>query len=548
MLSLSKVMAMRAVVGAKYFHAAAIQHATTTLTMPALSPTMTEGTIASWKKKEGMFCEAVSAGDVLLEIETDKATMDVEAADDGILAKILHPAGSKVSVNETIALLAEEGDDLSNIEIPKASSKPAAAPAKEEQKESAAKQEAPMATPGQKAATPSSDLVSPAVAHLLLKHHIKNVTEIPATGPKGRVLKGDVLAYLGLIKARPAPVPTRPQPDTLPAASAPAPKKAAAADTGAAFTDEAASGMRKVIASRLSESKATVPHSYISRDIGVDNLLKIRQMLSDEFHVKVSVNDMLIKAASLALKDVPESNVQFTGGETTRQVQNIDISVAVATPKGLLTPIVQGADRQGLSTISAQIKEMAARAKEGKLKPEEYQGGSFSISNLGMFGVNHFSAIINPPQACNLAVGAARTVYLPPAVEENEILSDAEVFEYLSGQRKKAPLSKSITVTASTSETSAPAPAAPAPKKKQHTVKSADDLDLLEYLGNPKVTQKPGKSVQDQIVARLKPQLEATQVVNVTLSIDERVVDSEVAGKFLDRLSHYVHNPENMLL
>ncbi|KAG0269352.1 pyruvate dehydrogenase complex dihydrolipoamide acetyltransferase component (E2) [Actinomortierella ambigua] len=512
MLSLSKVMAMRAAAGAK--------------------------------------CETVSAGDVLLEIETDKATMDVEAADDGILAKILHPAGSKVSVNETIALLAEEGDDLSNIEVPKTSSKPAAAPAKEEQKEQpAAKKEAPKPTPGQKAATPSSDLVSPAVAHLLLKHHVKNVTEIPATGPKGRVLKGDVLAYLGMIKARPAPVPTRPQPDTLPAASAPAPKKAGA-DAGAAFTDEATSGMRKVIASRLSESKATVPHSYVSRDIGVDNLLKIRQMLSDEFQVKVSVNDMLIKAASLALKDVPESNVQFAGGETTRQVQNVDISVAVATPKGLLTPIVQGADRQGLSSISAQIKDMAARAKEGKLRPEEYQGGSFSISNLGMFGVNHFSAIINPPQACNLAVGAARTVFLPPAVEENEILNDAEVFEYLSGQRKKAPLGKSITATAAAPSTSseAAAPAAAAPKQKKHVVKSADDLDLLEYLGNPKVTQKPSKTVQDQILARLKPQLEATQVVNVTLSIDERVVDSEVAGKFLDRLSHYVHNPETMLL
>ncbi|KAG0222452.1 hypothetical protein BGW42_006602, partial [Actinomortierella wolfii] len=312
MLSLSKVMAMRAVAGAKYFHAAAIQHATTTLTMPALSPTMTEGTIASWKKKEGTYIhsthkklvsnyddilrvqeletnhwhgDTVSAGDVLLEIETDKATMDVEAVDDGILAKILHPAGSKVSVNETIALLAEEGDDLSKIEIPKSSPQPAAAPTKEEKQEPAAKQEAPKPTPGQKASTPSSNLVSPAVAHLLLKHHIKDVTEIPATGPKGRVLKGDVLAYLGLIKARPAPIPTRPQPDTLPEAPASTSKKAAtggaaAAAAGAAYTDEAASGMRKVIASRLSESKATVPHSYVSRDITVDNLLKVRQMLS----------------------------------------------------------------------------------------------------------------------------------------------------------------------------------------------------------------------------------------------------------------------------
>ncbi|KAG0225403.1 hypothetical protein BGW42_004450, partial [Actinomortierella wolfii] len=222
---------------------------------------------------------------------------------------------------------------------------------------------------------------------------------------------------------------------------------------------------------------------------------------------------------------------------------------------GLLTPIVKDADHQGLSTISAQIKEMASRAKEGKLKPEEYQGGSFSISNLGMFGVNHFSAIVNPPQACNLAVGAARTVYLPPAVEEQEVLNDAEVFEYLSGQRKKAPLGKSITTTATSAAAAVPTaaftePAAieSAPKKKTHAIKSADDLDLLEYLGNPKATKKPAKSVQDEIMARLKPQLEASQVVNVTLSIDERVVDSEVAGKFLDRLSYYVRNPENMLL
>ncbi|KAG0310602.1 pyruvate dehydrogenase complex dihydrolipoamide acetyltransferase component (E2), partial [Linnemannia gamsii] len=388
MLNLSKTLAMRSVAGVKYFHAAAVQNATTTLSMPALSPTMTEGTITAWKKKEG---DSVVAGDVLLEIETDKAGMDVEAVEDGILAKILasfvilghfFPDGSKVAVNETIALLAEEGDDLSKVEVPKSSGAPkaaAAAPAKEEKKETPApKQETQHVQ--QAASTPSSKLISPAVAHLLLQNHISDVTKIPSTGPKGRVLKGDVLAFLGKIKARPAPEPTIPQPKTLPPAAkvaSPAASKASAPAPGTAYTDNATTNMRKVIASRLSESKTTVPHSYVTRDIVIDNMMKLRHLLADELQVKVSVNDFLIKAASLALRDVPESNVQFASGDNIKQLKNIDISVAVATPTGLITPIVKGAESRGLQSISTTVKELAERAKKNKLKPEEYQGGSF---------------------------------------------------------------------------------------------------------------------------------------------------------------------------
>ncbi|KAG0360149.1 hypothetical protein BG005_011380 [Podila minutissima] len=496
MLNLSKAMAMRSVAGVKYFHAAAVQQATTTLTMPALSPTMTEGTITAWKKKEG---DAVSAGDVLLEIETDKAGMDVEA----------FPDGSKVTVNETIALLAEEGDDLSKIEIPKKTeAKAAPAPAKEEKETPAPKKEAHVP---QTADTPSSKLLSPAVAHLLLKHHITDITKIPSTGPKGRVLKGDVLAFLGLIKARPAPEPTVPQPKTLPPAQ-PVTPSSPSAPSGAAYTDSPASTMRKVIASRLSESKSNLPHSYVSRDI---------------LEVKVSVNDFLIKAASLALRDIPESNVQFGSGDNTKQLQNIDISVAVATPTGLITPIVKGADTRGVQSISQVVKELADKAKKGKLKPEEYQGGSFSISNLGMFGVTSFTAIINNPQAAILAVGGARTVLKPSSVEETDFVSDAEVFDYLGGQTKK---------------TSSPS----SPKKANA------DLDLIDFLGGnapaKKSSSTSNSALGDEVLRRLRPALEKSQVVNVTLSIDERVIDSETAGKFLGRLSHYVENPESMIL
>ncbi|KAF9095542.1 hypothetical protein BGX29_008974 [Mortierella sp. GBA35] len=525
MLNLSKTLAMRSVAGVKYFHAAAVQNATTTLSMPALSPTMTEGTITAWKKKEG---EAVSAGDVLLEIETDKAGMDVEATEDGILAKILasFPDGSKVAVNEAIALLAEEGDDLSKVEIPKATPK-AAAPAKEEKKKTPApKQETQHVQ--QTASTPSSKLISPAVAHLLLQNHISDVTKIPSTGPKGRVLKGDVLAFLGKIKARPAPEPTIPQPKTLPPPS-PAASKAAAPAPGSAFTDSPTTNMRKVIASRLSESKTTVPHSYVTRDIVIDNMMKLRHLLADELQVKVSVNDFLIKAASLALRDVPESNVQFASGDDVKQLKDIDISVAVATPTGLITPIVKGADSRGLQSISLAVKELADRAKKNKLKPEEYQGGSFSVSNLGMFGVNNFTAIINPPQACILAIGGSRTVFKPAAVEETEFVSDSEIFDYLGGQTKKG------------SFTAAPAK------------KSNEDLDLIDFLGGnaplkKKSTSTSQSALGDELLRRLRPSLEPSQIVSVTLSIDERVVDTEVAGRFLGRLSHYVENPESMIL
>ncbi|KAG0256672.1 hypothetical protein BG011_004365 [Mortierella polycephala] len=522
MLNLSKAMAMRSVAGVKYFHAAAIQHATTPLAMPALSPTMTEGTITAWKKKEG---DAVSVGEVLLEIETDKAGMDVEA----------HPDGSKVAVNEIIALLAEEGDDLSKVEVPKASPKKAdAAPAKEAE---ASKSQETAQHAQKTASTPSSKFVSPAVARLLHQNHIEDVTKIPSTGPKGLVLKGDVLAFLGKIKARPAPEPTIPQPKTLPPASKPAPApstsssaSAPAPAPGSAFTDAPTSNMRKVIASRLSESKATAPHSYITRDIVIDNMMKLRRVLADELQVKVSVNDFLIKAASLALRDVPESNVQFTSGDNAKQLKDIDISVAVATPTGLITPIVKGADARGVQSISLTVKELADKAKKNKLKPEEYQGGSFSISNLGMFGVNNFTAIINSPQACILAVGGARTVFKPSAVEETEILSDSEVLDYLGGQTKKAVASSSA--------------------KKS---KASDDLDLIDYLGSKgslkkKSTSTSESALEAELLRRLRPTLEQSQVVSVSLSIDERVVNTEVAGRFLGRLSHYVENPEAMIL
>ncbi|KAF9434915.1 pyruvate dehydrogenase complex dihydrolipoamide acetyltransferase component (E2) [Entomortierella beljakovae] len=501
--------------------------------MPALSPTMTEGTITAWKKKEG---DSVAVGDVLLEIETDKAGMDVEASEDGILAKILaidpHPDGAKVPVNELIALMVEEGDDLTKVEIPKSQ----AAPPKEVKKEAPApstKKEQSTSS-HQTASTPSSNLISPAVGHLMLANHINDVTTIPSTGPKGRVLKGDVLAFLGKIKARPAPEPTIPQPKTLPPPSKPAPTSAPAPSapqaSGSAFTDIPTSNMRKVIASRLGESKTNAPHSYVTRDIVIDNMMKLRQVLSEELQVKVSVNDFLIKASSLALRDVPESNVQFVAGsDNIKQNKDIDISVAVATPTGLITPIVKGADARGLQSISLVVKELAEKAKKNKLKPEEYQGGSFSISNLGMFGVTNFTAIINSPQAAILAVGGSRTILKPSAVQEVDPVTDSEVFEFLGGAKKSA-------------------------SSGTKSVKKANaDLDLIDFLGGgaplkKKSSSKSESALGDEILNRLRPTLERSQVIGVTLSIDERVIDREVAGKFLERLSHYVENPETILL
>jgi pyruvate dehydrogenase E2 component (dihydrolipoamide acetyltransferase) len=374
----------------------------TNILMPALSPTMTEGTLARWLKKEG---DTVKAGDIIAEIETDKATMEVEAVDEGILGKIVVPGGTAaVKVNDVIAVLVEPGETADA--APAAKSAPAAAaPAPV----AAAPAAAPAATTPVAPASGDRAIASP-LAKRMAQQSGLDLATIAGSGPNGRIVKADVEAALAkgpAPKAAPAAQPAA-------AAPAPAPKPAApAAPITAPHQAVPHSTMRKVIARRLSESKQTVPHFYVSMDIELDALLKLRGQLNATAPkdgpgaFKLSVNDMVIKAAAVTLRRIPKVNASWTD-EAAILYEDVDISVAVSIPDGLITPIIRKADQKGLAAISAEMKDLAARAKAGKLKPEEFQGGGFSISNMGMYGVTDFAAIINPPQAGILAVSAGQ--------------------------------------------------------------------------------------------------------------------------------------------
>jgi pyruvate dehydrogenase E2 component (dihydrolipoamide acetyltransferase) len=370
----------------------------TNILMPALSPTMTEGTLAKWLKAEG---DTIKAGDVIAEIETDKATMEVEAVDEGVLGKILVPAGTEaVKVNAVIAVLVEPGEAAPTGAAPVAPKPAAAAPAPVAAAPVAAPAAAPVAHSGERA------IASPLAKRMAAQAGLDLAT-IQGSGPQGRIVKADIEAAMN----RPAPAAAAPAPVAAPVA-APAPRPAPApVPVIGATTAVPNSSMRKVIARRLSESKATIPHFYVAMDIELDALLKLRADLNGQSpkdgpgSFKLSVNDLIIKACGVALRRHPGVNASWTE-DAILQFNDVDISVAVAIPDGLITPIVKGADRKGLATISNEMKDLAARAKTGKLKPEEFQGGGFSISNMGMYGVSQFAAIINPPQAGILAVGA----------------------------------------------------------------------------------------------------------------------------------------------
>jgi len=366
----------------------------TNILMPALSPTMTEGNLARWLKQEG---ERIKAGDVIAEIETDKATMEVEAVDEGILGRILVPAGTQgVKVNDVIAVLVETGEAVPAAgAAPKAAAAPAAAPAPVTAPVAAAP--APVAAPA------SGDRVfaSPLARRMAAQAGL-DISKIAGSGPNGRIVKADVDAALS---RGPAPVAA-----AAPALAA-APRPAAPVAITAPHTAVPNSSIRKVIARRLAESKATIPHFYVSTDVEIDALLKIRADLNARSPkdgpgaFKLSVNDLVIKATAVTLRRFPNVNAMWTE-DAILQLHDVDISVAVSIPDGLITPIVKNADIKGLAAISTEMKDLAARAKAGKLKPEEFQGGGFSISNMGMYGVRDFAAIINPPQAGILAVSA----------------------------------------------------------------------------------------------------------------------------------------------
>ncbi len=414
--------------------------------MPALSPTMTEGNLAKWVVKEG---DKIKSGQVIAEIETDKATMEVEAVDEGVIGKIMVAAGTEgVKVNQLIALLLEDGEDAGVLAsyVPKAGAAPAAA--KEEKKEEAS---APISSPNSKLQTPNSGDLGRLKASPLAKRVAANegvdLRMVAGTGPHGRIVKDDVLKAVagggtcGKGRVLRNPVETTKIPNN---------------------------NMRKVIARRLTESKQTVPHFYLTVECELDKLLEVRKEINFDAEAtagkdkkpayKLSVNDFIIKATALALKKVPTANASWTD-EAILQYNNVDISVAVAIDGGLITPIVKNADQKTVVTISNEMKDLAARAKTGKLAPEEFQGGGFSISNLGMFGVKQFAAIVNPPQGCILAVGA----------------------------------------------------------------------------GEDRAVVRHGK-------------LEIRNIVDLTLSVDHRVVDGAVGAQFLAALKHYLESPSLMLL
>jgi pyruvate dehydrogenase E2 component (dihydrolipoamide acetyltransferase) len=378
--------------------------------MPALSPTMTEGNLARWLKKEG---DTVKPGDVIAEIETDKATMEVEAVEEGKIGKILVPDGAQgVKVNDVIAVLLEEGESAGDIKAPAAAPAPKAAVAPAPKADAApAKAEAPKQpaapapAPAPAAASGARIFASP-LAKRLAQQHGLDLSRIVGSGPHGRVVKSDVekSAAGGGAKAAPAPaaakgLPSAPSVPGTPAFGEPE------------FDLTPHSMMRKTIARRLQESKQFVPHFYLTVDCEIDRLLKAREEINaaapkeGKGAFKLSVNDFVIKASAVALKQVPAANASWSD-EGVKIYKTADISVAVAIPNGLITPIIRRAEDKRLSEISAEMKSLAARAKDGKLKPEDYTGGSFSLSNLGMFGIKDFAAIINPPQGCILAVGA----------------------------------------------------------------------------------------------------------------------------------------------
>ncbi|HTZ69101.1 MAG TPA: pyruvate dehydrogenase complex dihydrolipoamide acetyltransferase [Acetobacteraceae bacterium] len=377
----------------------------TNILMPALSPTMTEGTLARWLKHEG---DAIRAGDVIAEIETDKATMEVEAVDEGVLGKILVPDGTEgVKVNDPIAVLVDAGEAApakaaAKAEPPKSETKPAQPP-KDSEAVKPAPAKSPASQPGANGHAEAERIFASPLARRMAQQAGIDLAKLQGSGPNGRIVRADIE------KAHGAPAAAA----AAPATQAPPPPAVAsqAAPITAPHDKLPLNNIRKVTARRLLDAKQTIPHFYVSIDVELDALLKLRTELNAKSPkdgpgaFRLSVNDLLIKAAAVTLRRVPKVNASFTP-DAIILYKDVDISVAVSISDGLITPIIRQADRKGLAAISNEAKDLIARARAGKLKPEEFQGGSFSISNMGMYGVSEFSAIINPPQAGILAIAA----------------------------------------------------------------------------------------------------------------------------------------------
>jgi len=397
--------------------------------MPALSPTMEEGTLARWLVKVG---DKVSAGDIMAEIETDKATMEFEAVDEGTIADIAVPEGTEgVKVGTVIATLAEEGEDVGSVKpasggeagkTAEATPVPAPTPAPaqaEPAKASSPPSEAKVAPTAGPARADGDRIIASPLARRIAAEKGVDLAAVKGSGPHGRIVKADVE---GAKPGAAAPA--------TPSSAAPAP----AQDFGIPHEVEKLSGMRKTIARRLTESKQQIPHIYLTVDIRLDALLKLRGELNAALEgdgIKLSVNDLLIKALAKALLRVPVCNVQFAGDELIK-FSRADISVAVSIPNGLITPIIVDAGTKSVSQISVEMKDLAARAREGKLAPHEYQGGTASLSNMGMFGIKQFEAVINPPQAMIMAIGAGekRPYVVDDALSVATVMSATGSFDH----------------------------------------------------------------------------------------------------------------------
>ncbi len=385
----------------------------TPVLMPALSPTMTEGNLVKWNKKEG---DRVKPGEVIAEIETDKATMEVESADSGVLGKILVPAGTNaVKVNTPIAILLAEGEKLENIPSAAAAasrvSPPQSLVTASSQSENTSKSDPVLkqqqvitksnTASSSSISSPSEKVTASPLAKKMAEISGLDLNNIQGTGPNGRIVKIDIEKNLNKTPA----VNNLLSPVSQASIYSPS-SNAFVKEWFPTYKELPLSNMRKTIAKRLVESKREAPHFYLTIECELDSLIKLRQDLNNRLDKdKLSLNDFIIKAAAIALKLVPAANVAWAESYL-RSYDHVDISVAVAIPGGLITPIIRRADQKPLLSISKEMKDLAQRAKDNKLKPEEYQGGTFSISNLGMYGIKNFAAVVNPPQAAILAIGA----------------------------------------------------------------------------------------------------------------------------------------------
>lgn len=384
--------------------------------MPKMSDTMTEGTIVAWHKKEG---DTVKSGDILAEVETDKATMDLEAYEEGTLLYIGVKEGASVAVDDIIAVVGEKG---ANFKVLLEGGAAPAGPAATGEGGSQTAQQNPQANVPANADTDLSyaggagdetesngRLKASPLAKRIAEEKGINLAQVRGTGPEGRIVKSDVESFVpgSAPAAKPAPAAPAATPAPAPAASQPAASQPQAAPASGEYEDVPVSQMRKTIARRLSESLFTAPHFYLTMEINMDKAMELRGTVNGVSSVKVSFNDFVIKAAALALKQHPNVNSSWLGDKI-RKYKYVNIGVAVAVDEGLLVPVVRNADQKTLSTISGEVKEMAGKAKDKKLQPKDWEGSTFSISNLGMFGIDEFTAIINPPDSCILAVGAIK--------------------------------------------------------------------------------------------------------------------------------------------